>query len=337
MYTCPQGFRFSVKTRGDSAVVRTPPRTLTLPHVGAASGEKYQADDAVLRRNGNEARLETAEGKYDSCGGTPAETPWEEARLLGIEFRAVGQEPAWMLEIDQGHSITYTGDYGKTQLIAPDRGSSPYSNPGTGIRHYGAQSEARAWSVLVTPAHCTDTMSDETFPYKVTVRFDRHWVDGCGRTLETGDLIGVYWKLVELDSGPVTELDPYGRGLFSIFPAFEPHLRITDQGHAVTGGTGCTDFSGRAEVAGERMRMGPLTTRPFMLISARPAMRIGDSMTKAIVDTTTKSPCGPELLGQEQRFLRALESADRLEARTDSLTLYAGAQPVSRFQALYLR
>ena len=300
VYTCPDGFRFSVRTRGDSVLVKFPAQILTLPRVPSASGEKYQAGDALFWRKGDEARLETVAGKYESCRGTPAPTPWDEARLLGVEFRAIGQEPGWVLDIHQGHSIDYTGDYGSTRIIVP--APEPTRDSVTGTVTYRAQSEGHAVDVIIREAPCADVMSGEEFTHSVAVRVDQREVKGCGRTLATGDVTGIYWKLVELD----------GRPALATAAPQEAHLRISDDGSTVTGSTGCNGFRGPAQRSGERVKIGPVA-----------------STLMACVD--------PELGSQEQRFLRALESADRLVAKGDELTLYAGERVVGRFKAMYLR
>jgi len=299
VYVCPDGFRFSVRPRGDSVVVKLPAQTLTLPRVASASGAKYQAGDALFWSKGDEATLETAAGKYDACRGTPAATPWDEARLLGVEFRAIGQEPGWVLDLDQGHSMDYSGDYGATRIIVP---APEPARDTAGAVTYQAQSEGRAVEVVIRQAPCADVMSGEEFTHTVTVRVDRREVTGCGRVLATGDLTGIYWKLVEVNGRPVLPTPAQQ----------EAYLRFSDDGATVTGSTGCNGFRGEAEVAGDRVKLGPVA-----------------STLMACVD--------PDLGSQEQRFLRALEGTDRLVVEGGKMTMYAGGRTVARLEAVYLK
>ena len=61
------------------------------------------------------------------CGCTQAESPkttappideasiggvWHEAKLRGVLFRAIGQEPGWLLEITDGSEILLVTGYG---------------------------------------------------------------------------------------------------------------------------------------------------------------------------------------------------------------------------------
>jgi len=43
----------------------------------------------------------------------------QDARARGINFRAVGQEPAWVVELKEGDHITALLDYGATSLLLP--------------------------------------------------------------------------------------------------------------------------------------------------------------------------------------------------------------------------
>jgi heat shock protein HslJ len=268
--------------------------------VPSGSDTRYQAGDALFWSKGDEATLETAAGKYEGCQGQPADAPWDEARLLGIEFRAVGQEPGWVLELDQGRSLRYLRDYGKTEVLAP--APEPIRDSVTATATYRAQSEGRALEVVIREAPCADAMSGEQHSHTVTVRLDQSEVNGCGRTLGAGDLTSVYWKLVELDGRPVLVADGNR----------EPHLRLSADGSAVSGSTGCNGFRGKARIEGEQAKLGPVV-----------------STMMACLD--------PKMGEQEQRFLRALESADRLVTEGDGMTMYAGEQALARFRAVYLR
>jgi membrane-bound inhibitor of C-type lysozyme len=91
VYACPDGFRFSIRPAGDSVVLSFPERTDTLPHVEATvSGAKYAAGGMVFWSKGKEASLEAGGASHTGCGGRAAGDPWEEAALMGVEFRAVG-------------------------------------------------------------------------------------------------------------------------------------------------------------------------------------------------------------------------------------------------------
>lgn len=73
------------------------------------------------------SRADTAQTGSDSASTklethpspSPGPSPWDDARRRGVEFRAIGQEPGWMLEIDAGKSMYLLADYGEKKVTTP--------------------------------------------------------------------------------------------------------------------------------------------------------------------------------------------------------------------------
>lgn len=298
VYACSDSVRFSIRPSGDSVVLSLPDRTAALPRVEAASGAKYAAGGVVFWVKGAEASLETGGASHTGCRGRAAGDPWEEAALMGVEFRAVGQEPGWALDLAEGRWIRYVGDYGATRAYAASPRQVRGATEGSVV--YDAEPEGRALRVEIRQAPCRDAMSGQSFTHVVTVRLDTSTVKGCGRMTHLDELTNTYWKLTELDGQPVV-----------VGQAREPHLRLRDDTRA-DGSTGCNGFSGTYERAGDRLTFGKLITTLM-----------------ACVD--------PALSRQEQRFLQVLASVDRAAAVGDRLTLYAKARPVARLVAVYFQ
>ena len=42
---------------------------------------------------------------------------WHQAKLRGVAFRAVGQEPGWLLEITDGSEIIIVSNYGQNRAV----------------------------------------------------------------------------------------------------------------------------------------------------------------------------------------------------------------------------
>jgi heat shock protein HslJ len=229
---------------------------------------------------------------------TIAATPWEQARLRGAEFRAVGQEPGWSLELDQDGQVRFAGDYGRTRLAGA---TQEPTRDDAGAITFRAQPEGRDLTVVIRETPCRDTMSGESFSHSVTVRLDGGEMTGCGRTLSTGELTGKYWKLVELNGSPAV-----------VGAAREAHLRLFAHDSRVAGSTGCNSLTGQFERTADRVRFGHMATTRM-----------------ACVD--------PSLARQEQDFVRTLETVDRFTVQGDAMTLYANDRPVARFAAVYLR
>jgi uncharacterized membrane protein len=103
---------------------------------------------------------------------------WHAAKLRGVAFRAIGQEPGWLLEITNGEEILLVTDYGKNKK------SYPYVEPreDKAARTTVFQIDADT-SVLIEGKDCSDSMSGESFETAVTVTIGERVLKGCGRAL----------------------------------------------------------------------------------------------------------------------------------------------------------
>ena len=108
---------------------------------------------------------------------------FEQSRLRGNEFRAVGQEPGWALDIDVESVLDYTGDSGSVRFTIPIPDAQRASD---GTLTYHAVTDRHDLLVTIRPQSCTDTMSGETFSHTVSVRVDGRSLEGCGRELGPG-------------------------------------------------------------------------------------------------------------------------------------------------------
>lgn len=298
-YDCPGDVRFGVRFRADSAVITLAARTVTLPRVESAAGARYVGDGIAFERSGDDISLQVGGDRRGGCAESTASDPWEHARQVGIEFRAIGQEPGWIVEADRGRWLRYVGDYGEVRFLAPDP-DAVVSDSATNEVTWSTRTDEHELVLVIRAQTCSDVMSGEESSHTVSLRIDDRELHGCGRTLETGDPAGVHWRLVELDGTPVT--GPFLR---------EPHIRLSPEDGQVTGATGCNSLGGPFTMAGDTLRFGALVTTHM-----------------ACVDAAVSE--------QEQRLLRALEAADRFEAESDRLTLYAGEREVAWFEARYL-
>ena len=104
---------------------------------------------------------------------------WHKAKLRGVAFRAIGQQPGWLLEITNGEEIMLSTDYGAS------------------VQHYAYvvpvvyQDERRTQYVIeeapvtveIRGVPCTDTMSGKSFEVSVSIIARDRRLEGCGRTL----------------------------------------------------------------------------------------------------------------------------------------------------------
>ncbi len=103
---------------------------------------------------------------------------WHKAKLRGVAFRAIGQEPGWLLEIKNGEEILVVTNYGQ------NRNLFPYVDPreDKAARKTVFEVDANT-SVLIEGKPCRDSMSGESFDTSVTVTLGEQVFKGCGRAL----------------------------------------------------------------------------------------------------------------------------------------------------------
>ena len=99
------------------------------------------------------------------------------------DFRAVGQEPGWQLEIRVGSEMRFTYDYGKGSAVTP--AARVQLDSRTGTRTFHAVSEANDLRAEIVPVGCQDSMSGKPYPATVTVTLNDRSFRGCGESLAT--------------------------------------------------------------------------------------------------------------------------------------------------------
>ncbi len=105
---------------------------------------------------------------------------WENARAAGIDFRGVGQEPGWIVDIYLDGRIKLIWDYGEASAEFPP--SAP-TYPQEGATRYAAQGNGRTLAVTIRRFPCQDAMSGQDYPTTVEVVIDGRTLNGCGRSV----------------------------------------------------------------------------------------------------------------------------------------------------------
>jgi uncharacterized membrane protein len=128
----------------------------------------------------------------DTAAGPPADTVdryfegsrrvWEEARARGITFRAIGQEPGWVLEIIEGRTISLLTNHGEDELVVP--APRAMTSADGRVVTYHAVTEAHDVRILIRAEPCSDAMSGERFSTTVEVLVDGVTYHGCGRMMD---------------------------------------------------------------------------------------------------------------------------------------------------------
>ena len=181
VYECSDGYGFVARIQGEKVWLFLPEKTVSLPHVPSGSGAKYHEGRTTYWSKGDEALLEFGDHKHTNCKNNRAKAIWEDAKLRGVDFRAVGNEPGWNLEIIQREKIVFVGDYGQTRFvfIHPERSIEQQGRKAV----YTAKNNQHELSAVIMGRRCFDTMSGEPFESTVTVILDGKKYDGCGKAL----------------------------------------------------------------------------------------------------------------------------------------------------------
>ena len=179
VYDC-NGYDFIARLGPGEMALWLPERYVILSQVRSASGAKYEEGDIEFWSKGDEAMLTVGNQQYLNCILVPGRVPWEDARRRGVAFRAVGNEPGWSLEIQNDRHLLFIGEYGMRRVATPDPGVQLQGD----VRRYHAVTESADLQVEISEELCTDTMSGETFPTRVTVTLSDDIFYGCGRDLD---------------------------------------------------------------------------------------------------------------------------------------------------------
>ncbi len=108
---------------------------------------------------------------------------WENLREAQIVYRAIGQEPGWMLDIHTSRRALLLLDYGE-RLIAFDL---PYRHIRPSEAAYEADADGLAISITISNGPCEDVMSGQPFPERVEVQVGERTYRGCGGIIYNDD------------------------------------------------------------------------------------------------------------------------------------------------------
>jgi uncharacterized membrane protein len=117
---------------------------------------------------------------YPDCRIDRSRSIWEAAKLRGVDFRAIGQEPGWHMEIRPEETLVVL-DYGTRRLSFPT--PAPQEEQSRRRTFYETRSGKLSLTVLIEELECSDSMSGERFEAAVTMTVGEKVYRGCGRAL----------------------------------------------------------------------------------------------------------------------------------------------------------
>lgn len=177
VFVCGEQTAYTVRATGTKAWLFHPNGTLMLPAVPASQGTRYSDGAYELWIEGQQAQFGESGGELRRCRNDPQSAVWEKAKLDGADFRAVGNEPGWNLEILEGSRIVLSADYGASRV------ELPLPQPTVDHEARTTRWDAGELVVEVVGRHCLDSMSGEQFETTVVVSWGGQTLRGCGRTL----------------------------------------------------------------------------------------------------------------------------------------------------------
>lgn len=133
----------------------------------------------VLRVSCNAAAWDAPGNSVIGIDAQRALLPWDgvffELRR-DHDFRALGQEPGWRLDLRKGRDLHFVYDYGEGELRLP---APPPSRNGNTTVYRAGEGDHRL-ELTIVAAKCSDVMSGEPFAAEVTVVLDGRRFKGCG-------------------------------------------------------------------------------------------------------------------------------------------------------------
>ncbi|HLT43833.1 MAG TPA: MliC family protein [Luteimonas sp.] len=156
-------------------------RRIVLPQAMAASGARYaDADGNEFWNKGDSATL-TLGGQRHDCQATEERSPWDEARQRGVEFRGLGTEPFWSLEVHGGPEprIELNLDMGERRLLVPQPEALA-----DGEGYAGQADDGSPVTLRIAREECSDGMSDQVFPAAIELSVGDQDYRGCGAFLQ---------------------------------------------------------------------------------------------------------------------------------------------------------
>jgi putative lipoprotein len=152
---------------------------IILQRTPSPSGRLYANGDVAFLLRSPDATLDWY-GEAIACQQLP--DPWKNAGSSGIDFRAVGQEPGWFVEIDDERLIHLVYDYAERELTT----RAPSKTIESDRTIYTGQAGNQVVTVAIQEKRCADVMSGEPYPFTVTVTVDDRVLEGCGRLVTQG-------------------------------------------------------------------------------------------------------------------------------------------------------
>ncbi len=158
-----------------------PGHAIQLPRVDSHSGNQYRGKDIVFQQNDGQAQLDVSGSHYEHCHNNPQRAAWEDAKLNGVDFRATGSTPDWILELtlDGDMQLVTGADHKHYDFTTPE----PVIIESARKTLYSAQNKSHQIIVELNGKPCRDPVTGETREVTVNISLDDRHLKGCGSAL----------------------------------------------------------------------------------------------------------------------------------------------------------
>jgi len=198
----------------------------------------------------------------------------ESLQMTFIDFKATGNEPSWVLEIDFDKRMHFKSLNHPEEIITPV--PKPDIAQDFPVERYRAVTDQGELIVSIIPDTCMDNMSGEQFPFSVTVsaklsnEIDYAEFKGCGRYFLDSRLHNI-WVVEEMNGQKIESAD---------FSNGAPTLELYSEEGKVSGHDGCNRFFGKMENQQGELRFSAMGSTRM----ACPKMEGSDQFLKLISD-----------------------------------------------------
>ncbi len=177
VFMCPDESSYVVRATGSEAWVFRQDSGLRLEAVPGADPLRYAHNEVHLVVDGENGILSEPGKEALTCRNNRRRAVWEHAKLDGVDFRGIGHEPPWVLELREQARIVLITDYGAHRVERP----LPQSISDQTLQT--TRWDAGDLQIEITAEACRDTMSGEPFSSRVVVHWQGKVLTGCGRPL----------------------------------------------------------------------------------------------------------------------------------------------------------
>ena len=178
-------FAFGTRTGIGEIALYLPEGVLVLSQVRSASGVRYQEGDTLFWMKGDQAMLSHQGTFYRQCLRNVLREAKDPVEHRPVDFRAIGQQPTWLLEVISGHNLNLITEYGQKRVQLPEPNIISQQDKVV----FRAKDDENRVSASVRGEGCWLTaLEGETgfrkeWPDKVSVWWNGQHYEGCGEFL----------------------------------------------------------------------------------------------------------------------------------------------------------